>query len=263
MLSGKKFPKMIGIDFSGLVHKVGKQNNMFNVGDEIFGAVSKPMTEGALAEFIAVKLSQITAKPSNISFEEASAMTSAGAVSIIAFEEKTQIKKGQHILINGASGGTGMIAIQVAKKAGATVTAVSSTDGLVFTKQWGADYVLDYKKENVYKLEKKFDIILDLAGNLSFIQAKVLMTQDAIFFTPMGAEPMKDVLFGVINSLFSKQKFYALIAPASIKIRERLSSYAKDGLIIHISEKFSLDSYNTAYATIPSKSIIGKAVISI
>lgn len=262
MLSGKKFPKMVGIDFSGIVRELGNNNTDFKVGDEVFGAVKDPMKEGVLAEYITIKTEQLTLKPTNISFSQATAMTSVGAPAIKAFEEQIKLKEGQKVLINGASGGVGMIAIQVAKRANSTVTAVSSTKGLKHTKEWGADFVIDYRKEDVSKLKIKYDIILELSGKLTFKQAKNLMTPNAVFITLMGAGTMKDLLFGKISSLFSKRKFYPIIAPATSSIREKLSKYAEKGLKIHIDKTYSIDEVKTAYAEIQKKSIIGKAVIS-
>jgi len=263
MLSGKKFPKMVGIDFSGIVMKTGNNDTDFKIGDEVFGAVKDPMKEGALADYITINPEQITLKPKNISFAQATAMTSVGAPAIKAFEEQIKLKKGQKVLINGASGGVGMIAIQVAKRANTVVTAVSSTKGLKYTKDWGADFVVDYKKEDVSKLHSKFDVILELSGKLTFKQANGLMTPNTVFITLMGAGTMKDILFSKISSLFSKRKFYSIIAPPTSSIREKLTKYAENGLKIHIEKNYSMSEVKTAYAEIQKKSIIGKAIISV
>ncbi len=263
LMSGNKFPKMIGIDFSGIISKVDNDNLNFKVGDEVFGAVKDPMKEGVLAEYIAIDSEQITLKPQSISFSQASAMTSVGAPALKALEEKILLKKGQKVLINGASGGVGMIAIQVAKRAGAIVTAVSSSDGTSFTKQWGADVVVDYKKENITELEEKFDVVFELSSTLSYLVATKIMKENSSFITLMGASSMKNVATGMIRSFFSKQKFYVLIAPATLKIRERLVDYVENGLKIHIQKTYPINDVQIAYSEFQKNSTIGKSVITI
>ena len=263
MISGKKFPKMLGIDFSGIVTKIGNNSNEFKIGDEVFGAVKDPMKEGALSEFIAVSTEQITLKPKSISFAQASAMTSVSAPALKAFEKKVSLKKGQKVLINGSSGGVGMIAIQVAKRAGAVVTAVCGTEGLPFSKEWGADFAIDYRKEDVTKLKDEFDVILELSGKLSFRQANSLMKANTIFITLMGAGAMKELLIGKMSTLFSKRKFHVLIAPSTSEVRERLVNFVENGLVVHIDKSFTINDVRTAYTVVQKKGAIGKAVITI
>ncbi len=263
MLSGKKFPKMVAIDFSGVITKTAKNIVNFKVGDEVFGAVQNPMKEGVLAEYIAINAEQITLKPKNISFAQAAAMTSVGTPAIKAFEEKLAIEKGQKVLINGASGGVGMIAIQIAKAHDAIVTAVSNTKAMAYTKDWGADFVIDYREEEITQLDSEFDVIFELSGSLTFSQAKGIMATDATFITLMGAGTMKDILIAKLGALLSKRKFHAINAPTTSEIRLKLVNYAKNGMTIHIEHSFSLDEVGAAYSTIEKNGIIGKAVILI
>jgi len=126
---GKNLGRSIGIDFAGVVAEVGDQVKGLQVGDEVFGAVKDPMKEGALAETITAQPEQVALVPDNISPEQAAAMVSVGAPALMALHDKVKLRRGDEVLIHGASGGVGMLAIQIAKRAGARVTAVSSTKG--------------------------------------------------------------------------------------------------------------------------------------
>ncbi len=116
MVSGKKFPKDIGLTFSGTITETGSQVSEFEVGDDVFGAVADHFKDGALAHYIVADTSLVVLKPENISHEQASAIVVGGATALKAFEDKITLQENQEVLINGASGGVGMMAVQIAKK---------------------------------------------------------------------------------------------------------------------------------------------------
>jgi NADPH:quinone reductase-like Zn-dependent oxidoreductase len=150
LMSGSKFPKGIGIDFSGIVEETGTAATKYNKGDEVFGILDV-FKGDALSEYITVQEKDIAIKPQNISFEQAAAMPVVGSAALQIFNTLVSLKKGAEILINGASGGIGMFATQIAKMNGALVTTVVGDSGIQAVKDWGADFVVNYQNEDVLK----------------------------------------------------------------------------------------------------------------
>jgi NADPH:quinone reductase-like Zn-dependent oxidoreductase len=167
MVAGLRKPKSsaMGIDVAGQVEAVGKNVTQFRPGDEVFGART-----GSLAEYVrGTDKSFLVPKPAGLTFEQAAAVNMAGTAALQALRDKGQIKPGQRVLINGASGGVGTFAVQIAKAFGAHVTAVCSTRNVEQARSLGADEVIDYTKQDFTRSGQWYDLILDVAssGSLS------------------------------------------------------------------------------------------------
>ncbi|MGH2473503.1 MAG: NAD(P)-dependent alcohol dehydrogenase [Candidatus Limnocylindria bacterium] len=167
MMAGLRKPKSsaMGVDMAGQVEAVGKNVTKFRPGDEVFGA-----RHGALAEYVSgTDKSFFVPKPAGITYEQAAAVNMAGTTALQGLRDKGQIKPGQRVLINGASGGVGTFAVQIAKAFGAHVTAVCSTRNVEQARSLGADEVIDYTKEDFTRSGRRWDVILDVAasGSLS------------------------------------------------------------------------------------------------
>ena len=162
-----------GIDFAGTVEAVGKNVTHVSPGDDVFGARS-----GALAEYVTVR-DAIVAKPANLTFEEAAAVPVAAITALQGLRDKGHLQAGQQVLINGASGGVGTFAIQIAKARGAEVTAVCSTGNVEQARSLGADHVVDYTREDFTRSDRRYDLLLDVAGGKSWSQLRRVLTQDA------------------------------------------------------------------------------------
>ena len=162
-----------GIDFAGTVEAVGKNVTHVSPGDDVFGARS-----GALAEYVTVR-DAVVAKPANLTFEEAAAVPVAAITALQGLRDKGQLQAGQQVLINGASGGVGTFAIQIAKTLGAEVTAVCSTGNVEQARSLGADHVVDYTREDFTHSDRRYDLLLDVAGGKSWSQLRRVLTQDA------------------------------------------------------------------------------------
>lgn len=165
LISGMNAPKdpRLGVDFAGTVEAVGSAVNKFKVGDEVFGGAS-----GAFGEY--VKLSEdrgIALMPANVSFQEAASVPIAAITALQGLRDIGGLQPGQKILINGASGGVGPFAVQIAKAIGAEVTGVCSARNVDMVSAIGADHVIDYKQQNFTRLGKRYDLILDNVGNHS------------------------------------------------------------------------------------------------
>jgi len=167
--SGLRRPKtkVRGTDVAGVVEVVGGDVTDFRPGDEVFGSAWAGLqpTSGTFAEFTVVPASQLFAKPPNITFEEAAASVMSGITALIAMRDVGKVTPGSHVLINGASGGVGTLAVQIAKALGAEVTGVSSTRNLEFVRSLGADHVIDYTKEDFTLGAPRYDVILDNVMN--------------------------------------------------------------------------------------------------
>lgn len=153
----------LGVDFAGTVEAVGPRVTRFNPGDEVFGGAG-----GAFAEYIKVSERRgVALKPDNISFEHAAAVGVAGITALQGLRDHGRLQPGHKVLINGASGGVGTFAVQIAKSMGAEVTGVCSGRNVDMVRSLGADHVIDYSKENFTELNQRYDVILDNVGNHS------------------------------------------------------------------------------------------------
>jgi len=171
-LSGLFKPKnkILGADIAGIITAIGNDVTKFKVGDEVYGCLEScgkgGLAAGGFAEYVCAKESVIAHKPQILSFEEAAALPMA-AVTAMQGVRNAQVKQGSRVLINGASGGVGAFAVQIAKAFGAEVTGVCSTESVEFVRSLGTDVVIDYKKEDVITDDKQYDAVIDVAANLS------------------------------------------------------------------------------------------------
>src|SRR5213596_3555298 len=165
-----------GTDFAGTIEAVGKDVTNFKSGDEVFGAKN-----GAVADYICVKADRaIVMKPNNITFEQAGSVVVAGLTSLQGLRDKGRIQAGQKVLINGASGGVGTFAVQIAKAFGAEVTGVCSTRNLDLVRSIGADHVIDYTKQDFTKTDQRYDVIFDNVQNHTFSDRRRVLTSNGI-----------------------------------------------------------------------------------
>lgn len=163
----------LGADFAGVVEAVGKNVTDFKPSDEVFGGRS-----GAFAEYVCVQKA-IAHKPANITFEQAGGVAIAAITALQSLRDHGQLQAGQKVLINGASGGVGTFAVQIAKALGAEVTGVCSTRNVELIRSLGADHVIDYTKEDFTRNGKRYDLLLDIAGNRSWSECKRVLNPKA------------------------------------------------------------------------------------
>ncbi|MGV9613680.1 NAD(P)-dependent alcohol dehydrogenase [Nocardia xishanensis] len=163
--------KIRGRDFAGRVESVGRNVQRFKAGDEVFGEA-----DGAFAEYVAAPESVIGHKPARLTFEQAAAIPLAGNTALMGLRDLGQIQPGHRVLINGASGGVGTFAVQIAKAHGAEVTAVCSTKNTEQTRALGADHVIDYTKDDFTSGTARYDLIFDLVGNHSLTTLRRALT---------------------------------------------------------------------------------------
>ena len=175
---GLRKPKdtRLGVDFAGTVEAVGKNVTEFKPGDEVFGGRG-----GAFAQYVCPRATRAVAlKPANVSFEEAASVNIAAITALQALRDKGKVQPGQKVLINGASGGVGTFAVQIAKSLGADVTGVCSTRNVDLVKSLGADHVIDYTKEDFTKSAERYDVLFDNIQNHSFSERRRALTPNGI-----------------------------------------------------------------------------------
>lgn len=260
LMSGSKFPKQVGADFAGVIEAVGPDVTEFSVGDEVFGAVDV-MKHGVLAELAAVPVKSIWHKPTQLTFAQAASIPVVGAAAYTALVDIAHVSTGSEVLLNGASGGVGMYAIQIARQQGARVTAVVGREGVRFARQWGADEVIDYNQQDVRKLSKQFDVVFDLAGKLPFEEAKPIMKDHAYFINPVPS-PVSIISTAVTNLVANKKNKMLLSSPSPASMNY-LTKAVANGLQIEVSKTFPMSEVVAAYDYAEKGGYIGKVVIEL
>ena len=203
----------MGVDFAGTVEAVGSNVTRFKPGDDVFGG-----RNGAFAEYVIVPEDRALAiKPGNVTFEQAASAPIAAISALQALRDKGKIKPGQKVLINGASGGVGTFAVQIAKSFGAEVTGVCSTRNVEMVLSIGADHVVDYKKVDYTESGERYDLIIDMVGNHSLSENRRAMSPEGTYVIVGGAKgnwlgPLMGPIKAVMLSPFVEQEFVMLLA---------------------------------------------------
>jgi NADPH:quinone reductase-like Zn-dependent oxidoreductase len=206
----------LGVDFAGTVEAVGKNVTRLKPGDEVFGG-----RDGAFAEYVSVRDNGAMAlKPANLTFEQAAAVPVAAVTALQALRDQGKIQPGQKVLINGASGGVGTFAVQIAKAFGADVTGVTSTRNVDMVRSIGADRVIDYAREDYTKSAPLYDLILDLVGNRPLLANRRVLKPNGVYVGIGGGGPSEGGFIGPLTgpikesvlSRFVSQKFLFFVA---------------------------------------------------
>ena len=210
---GRPTDTRLGVDFAGTVEATGSNVTRFKPGDEVFGG-----RMGAFGEYVIVREDRgMVLKPSDVSFEQAAAVPIAAVTALQALRDKGRIQPGQKVLINGASGGVGTFAVQIAKALGADVTGVCSTRNVEMVRSIGADHVFDYTKEDYTESGQHYDLIVDMVGNHSLLANRQVLKPEGKFVIIGGAKgnwfaPLMNPIKAAIMSPFVDQEFGMMIA---------------------------------------------------
>lgn len=222
--------KILGADFAGIVEKTGSRVTRFKVGDKVFG---ESLSGGAFAEYACADETICAKMPEGTAFREMACIPIAGLTALQALITHGQLRKGETVLINGASGGVGHFAVQIAKAYGAHVTAVCSAKNVEFVQSLGADQVIAYDQENIHQHTGKYDLVIDTNGNLSLGDYKRMGRRGVMIgFTTMGH--MMSVL---LKKMFSKFPLTQFTAEANSKDLEILAALVRDQKISSRIEK--------------------------
>jgi NADPH:quinone reductase-like Zn-dependent oxidoreductase len=229
--------RLLGADFAGTVEAVGSEVTEFRAGDEVFGART-----GALAEYVNVRKA-VVRKPANVTFEQAAAVPVAAITALQGLRDKGKIQPGQQVLINGASGGVGTFAVQIAKAFGAEVTGVCTTGNVELVRSLGADHVIDYTREDFTRSERRYDLLLDVAGGRSWSEVKRVLNPEAnlvIVGAPKGNRllgPLSHIAKPRLASLRSSQKVAFFIAKLNKPDLEVLRELLEAGKVTPVIDR--------------------------
>ena len=240
LMSGIGAPDRIsmGVDFSGTVEAVGSNVTRFKPGDEVFGGRS-----GAFGEYVTVPQDRgLALKPTNMTFEQSATVAVAAITALQALRDQGKIQPGQKVLINGASGGVGTFAVQIAKSFGAEVTGICSTRNLEMVKSIGADHVIDYKHEDYTQGDIQYDLIIDMVSNHSLLENTEVLTPNGILVTVGGATdnwlgPLMRPLNALMVSPFVDQEFAMFIAELRQEDLVFLGKLMQEGKITPVIDK--------------------------
>lgn len=235
--------KLVGADLAGRVEAVGGSVEEFQAGDEVFGTAA-----GAWAEYACAREARLVRKPPNLSFEEAAAVPIAGITALQALRDKGRVQPGQKVLINGASGGVGTFAVQLAKSFGAEVTGVCSTRNVELVRSLGADRVVDYTQEDFTRRGERHDLMLDIAGSRSLSEVRRVLTPEATIvlvggrMTYRGLGPLPHLGRMLVTSIGRSQKvtlFVAQITKEDLDVLRELLEAGKVRPVIDRSYELS------------------------
>src|SRR5436305_4778886 len=267
---GLRKPKdtRLGVDFAGTVEAVGKNVTQFKPGDDVFGGRG-----GAFAEYVCPRAYRAVAiKPANITFEQAASVNIAGITALQALRDKGNVQPWQKVLINGASGGVGTFAVQIAKSLGADVTGVCSTKNVDLVRSLGADHVIDYTKEDFAKGEQRYDVILDNVPNHSLSECRRILNPNGKYVMIGGGGPNDSRWIGpfgrVINTMllspFVSQKMGMMMADTSQKDLTILGDLIQSGKVKPVIDRtYKLSEVPAAIAYLEEGHARGKVVITV
>ncbi len=256
----------VGADFAGTVEAVGAGVTQYKPGDEVFGT-----SGGAYAEYVLARAGgSITKKAENMTFEEAAALPIAAVTALQGLRDKGKLQPGQKVLINGASGGVGTYAVQIAKALGAEVTGVCSGRNVELVRSLGADHVIDYTQDDFTLRRERYDLILDNVGNHPLLDLRNVLTPKGIVVIVSGPKtnrwigPMMRPVKGAMLSLVYEQQFAGFVADTHEADLTMLADLARAGkLRTAIDRRYRLDELAAALDYVATGRARGKVVVGI
>ena len=261
---GRPSDPRTGVDFAGVVVETGTDVTRFAVGDAVFGA-----RDGAFAEYLAIsENSAIAAKPENVSFDQAAAIPIAAVTALQALRDHGQLEAGDKVLINGASGGVGTYAVQIAKAFGAEVHGVCSTRNVDMVLGLGADHVFDYKSENYTESGNEYDLIVDMVGSQSLTANRRVLKPEGRMVLVGGPKgnwiaPFWQPLKAMMLSPFIDQEIGMMLAMVRGEDLELLAGLMAEGrLTSRIDRRYSLDETPEALRYLETQRARGKVIIA-
>jgi len=257
--------RILGADLAGRVEAVGEGVSEFQIGDEVFGESIR----GTCAEYAAVPEDALASKPANLTFEQAAAVPLAATTALQGLRDRGRIQAGQQVLINGASGGVGLFAVQIAKSFGAEVTGVCSTKNLDLVGSMGADHVVDYTREDFSTAEPRYDLMLDNVGNRSLTECRRVLKRNGVYVASFGRPhrrwvgPLPYMLKMLLLSPFVSHKLVVWVAEPKKQDLLTLKELLEAGKIIPFVEKaYPLIEAREAMQYLAGGHVRGKLVIT-
>ena len=265
-LGGFRAPKykILGADIAGRVEAAGRNVRQFEPGDEVFGDISGNGW-GGFAEYVSVPESALASKSDSLTFEEAAAVPQAAVLALQGLRDKGQIQPGQSVLINGAGGGVGTFAVQIAKSFGTEVTGVDSTAKLDMVRSIGADHVIDYTQEDFTKNGQHYDLILDVVASRSIFECRRALRPGGMYVMVGGstAAILQAVVFGPLVSMIGSKKTGILMHRPNQKDLIYLNQLFETGKVVPVIDKrYLLSEVANAFRRFGEGHVTGKVVIT-
>lgn len=252
------FPVMTGIEFSGVVQSDGSR---FKKGDEVFGYPDLMKGQKSHQEYLVISEEHIALKPSNIDFEQSAGLPLGALTTLVALEDVGKIKVGSKVLINGAAGGLGVYAIQIAKIMGAHITAVVGPDQDSFAKNLGADITINYKEQKLQDLNSLYDILLDLTTFVRFSDITILLKSKGIFIP---ANPFNHLKFLFSNPFRKKKVGYLMVGKGDYKKLTRISKWIEEEKLTAVTdETFALEDYKKGFKRLGEPGKKGRIILRV
>lgn len=270
MMAGLRKPKepRVGVDCAGTVEAAGKDVTQFKPGDDVFGGKA-----GAFAEYLCIPANGgVALKPANVTFEQAAGVQIAGCTALQALRDKGKLQPGQRVLINGASGGVGTFAVQIAKSMGAHVTGVCSSRNVELVQSLGADRVIDYTKEDLTKNGERYDLILDNVATQPLSAFRQLLNPKGVYLIIGGGGPEDGGLIGplvrpiqgLLMSPFISQKMGMMMAKASQNDLRLLADLMQAGKVTTVIDRtYPLSEIREAIRYLETGRARGKVIITV
>jgi NADPH:quinone reductase-like Zn-dependent oxidoreductase len=258
------FPKpkqdfVVGIDCAGVVEAVGGGVTRFKPGDEVYG-----QCHGSCAEYAVAEEGHLAPKPANLSFEQAAAVPTSACTALQGLRDQGKVRPGQKVLINGASGGVGPFAVQIAKALGAEVTAVCSTGNVEMVRGIGADHVIDYTKEDFTKGSARYDVIMDNAASHSLSAARRVLTPNGLHVPSSGQAGMGWIMAAALSAPFVRQQGGAFVATTDADSLLALKDLIEDGKVTPVIDRtHPLSDAAQAFAYLDQGHARAKVVIAV
>jgi NADPH:quinone reductase-like Zn-dependent oxidoreductase len=257
-------PRGIGVDFAGEVVGVGGGAIARHVGERVFGSLAPFGRDGALAEYVVAAAGRVAAIPGGVTDGQAAALPIAGGTALQALFGDTGLAAGQRVLIIGAAGGVGHLAVQIAKHAGAYVVGVCGPGNIAFVRELGADEVVDYTHEDFTQRDDRFDVVFDAASASSFTTARRVLAEAGRYVSTAGsaAAAAGTVIGGALARLTSRQRAIAIVFQASVRRFEQLAALVRDGTLRpHLERTIGFDEVAEAMSAMETGHGRGKIVV--
>lgn len=264
-IGGLRKPRqhILGSDIAGRVETVGRNVERFQPGDEVFGDIL--WQKGGFAEYVCAREKYLAPKPASMTFEQVAAIPQAAVIALQGIRDKGRVQPGQKVLINGAGGGTGMFAIQLAKLYGAEVTGVDSTDKLDFMRSLGADHVIDYTREDFTRSGKKYDLVLDVTAHRSVFAYRRAVRPNGSYFAVGGsvATFFQILLLGSVIRRVTSKNIRILVVRPNLKDMVHVTELYESGKVVPIIDKcYPLDEVPQALRYLGEGRAKGKVIIT-
>ena len=261
-LHARVSPLVTGYDFSGTVERCGEDIDDFKVGDEVFGFLrySASTQQGTCAELITVDRPTVARKPAGLSHEQAAAAATAGLTALQSLRDLGRVREGSRVMIVGAAGGVGSLALGVAKKLGAHVVAICSTYAADFVRELGADEVVDRRKQDPLAMVGPFDVVFDAAAAQGYFACRHQLTKSGSYITTL---PSPGVFLGKLASVFSSRRCEFIVVKSLAKDLELLATWIVAGMRVPIAARYPVRELGQALDLLSKGGVCGRIAIQV